>query len=115
MQTTDTASTREATERMVKTLYITYANEDLKQVADNATQLNSEERTLVLSLLEDFKDLFDGTLADWGTDPVNLEIKTYYKPFNCRYYPVPRINKEKFRKEIKCLVEIGVPTPVQKS
>ena len=41
MQTTEIASTQEATERMVKILNSTYAKADLKKVADNKTQLNS--------------------------------------------------------------------------
>ena len=85
---------------------------DLKQVVYNTIQLNAEERTMLLSLLEDFEDLFDGTLGDWATETVDLELNPDYKPFNSRYYPVPIINKLIFRKELKCLVEIGVLTPV---
>ena len=48
---------------MVKILNSTYAKADLKQVADNAIQLNSEERTQLLIILEDFKELFDATLG----------------------------------------------------
>ena len=106
MQTVETASTREYTDRMVKILYSNYAKADLKPVANNETQLNYEKRTLLLILLEESEDLFDGTLGDWATKPVDLEIKPDSKPFNSRYYPVPRINKEIFRKEIKRLVEI---------
>ena len=73
---------------------------DLKQVTDNATQLKAEERIQLLSLLKYFEDLFDGTLGDWDTDPVNLELKPNSKPFNSKYYPVPRINKETFCKDI---------------
>ena len=35
--------------------------------------------------------------------------------FNNRYYPVPKINKETLRKELKRLVEIGLLPPVQNS
>ena len=70
---------------------------------------------MLLSLLEDFESFFDRTLGDWATEPVGLELNPDSKPFNSRYYPVPRINKEKFRKEIKRLVEIGVPKLVQQS
>ena len=55
---------------MVKILDSTYVKADLKQVANNATQLNAEEITRLLSFLEDFADLFDGTLGDWATEPV---------------------------------------------
>ena len=78
---------------MVKTLNSTYVKEEIKQVANNTTQMNDEEITLLLSLLEEFQDLFDGTLGDWATEPVKLQLKPYSKPFNSRYYLVPRIIK----------------------
>ena len=59
--------------------------------------------------------MFDGTLGDWATDPVNLELKLYYKPFNSRYYPVPIINKETFRKDLRLLAEMGVLITVHQS
>ena len=94
MQTAEPASTREATERMVKIPDSTYEKADLEQVV-NASQMNSEEITLLLILIEDFEELFDGTLGDWATDPVYLELNPDYKPFNSRDYMVPRINKDR--------------------
>ena len=114
MQTAEPASTWEATDIMVKIIYITYAKADLEQVV-NDIQMNAEERNLLPSLLEDFEDLFYGTLGDWDTEPVDLELNPDSKPFNSRYYLVPRINKEIFWKQLKRLVEIGVPTPVKQS
>ena len=60
MQTVDPSPTREVTEWMIKILNSTYAKADLEQVV-NASHMSSEERTLLLSLLRDFEDLFDGT------------------------------------------------------
>ena len=71
MHTAEPASTQEATAWMVKILDITYVKADLKHVANNDVHLNDEERTLSLRLLEDFEDLFDGTLGEWATDPVD--------------------------------------------
>ena len=88
---------------------------DLKQVAYNSTQLNNEEITQLLRLLGYLEDLFDGTLGDWDTDPVDLDLKPDSKTFNSKYYPAPIINKETFCKYLKCLVKIGVLTPVQQS
>ena len=42
MQTEEQASTIKATEILVKIIYSIYANADLKQAYDNATQLNDE-------------------------------------------------------------------------
>ena len=37
--------------------------------------MNSEEITMLLILLKDFKDSFDVTLRDWATEPVELDLK----------------------------------------
>ena len=54
MQTIEPVSTREANERSVKILNSNYVNASLNYVADNSTQLNSEERTQLLRLFEYF-------------------------------------------------------------
>ena len=51
MQTAEPYSTLKATKLMVKILDSIYVKSDLEQVVANASQLNSEERTLLLSLL----------------------------------------------------------------
>ena len=40
MQTTEPVSTKDATKSLVETINITYAKEELEQVAPNATQMN---------------------------------------------------------------------------
>ena len=99
---------------MARTLESNYAKVDLKQIVDNASHLNVDESTLSLILLEDFDHLFDGTLGNWATEFVNLELNPNSKPFNSRYYPPPIIDKDIFRKELKRLVELDVLTPLQK-
>ena len=56
----------------------------LKQLAKNSTHLNSEERTLLLRILVEFEELFEGTLGDWATEPTELELNPDSKPFNSR-------------------------------
>ena len=56
----------------------------------------------------EFEDLFDGTLGDWKTEPVSFELKEGAKPYHGKPYPVPRIHKHTTRKEVDCLVELGV-------
>ena len=58
--------------------------------------MNAEERNMLLNILEEFEDFFYGTLGEWDTETVYLEIKPDFKPFNSRYYMVPRINKAFF-------------------
>ena len=64
IQTEELASSRKANEKLVKFLDITYVKAELKQVANNATHLNSEERTQIIRLLKYFKDLFYVTLGE---------------------------------------------------
>ena len=71
---------------------------DLEYVDNNATQMNTEERTQLIRLFHDFDNLFDGTIGDWDTHPVDLELNPDYKPFNCKIYHFSRINKETFHK-----------------
>ena len=59
--------------------------------------------------------MFDDTLGYWDTDTVGLELNPDYKLFNCKYYTVPKINKDKFHKDLELLVKMGVLTPVQQS
>ena len=77
--------------------------------------MSDEERTKLLRLLKYFEDLFDVNIGDWYTEPVGLELNPDSKPFNCKYYMVPIINKYTFHKEIQRLVKIGVLTLVQQS
>ena len=114
-QTAEPLATQEATERAIKILDSNYEAADLDKIANNAEQLNDEQRAKLLVLLKDFEDVFDGTLGKWKTEPVDIELKPDAKPVNSRYYPVPRINKETFKKELLRLVDIGVLEPVQSS
>ena len=56
MHPVEPASAREATDILVKILDSTYAKTDFRQVANNKTQLNAEERAQLLKLLEDFEE-----------------------------------------------------------
>ena len=46
-------------------------------------------------------------LGTWNTTPVDLELRGNLKPFCSRPYPVLRVHKAMFRKEVKILVSLG--------
>ena len=54
MHYSEQVSTRESTDRLVKTLEITYAKADLEQVDANATHMNAEDRNQLLRIFNDF-------------------------------------------------------------
>ena len=74
---------------MVKIIGITYTKGNFKWVADNTTQMNDKEKTQLLRLLKYFEDLFDGTLGEWDTEPVDPELNPNYKSLivNIIWYP----------------------------
>jgi hypothetical protein len=112
-QTAEPIATQEATEQIVRILNSKYEKTDLDQVAAGAEELDEHQQKKLLSLLKDFEDLFDGsTLGKWNTDPIDIETKPDHKPSSARYYPVPKVSKAAFKKELERLVEIGVLAPM---
>ena len=77
-------------------------------VKNNCKHLNAAEREELLKLLQKYEELFDGTLGDWKTEPVKLELKKDAKPFHSRPFQVPKIYVETLKKEIERLVELGI-------
>ena len=115
LRSVEPKATREETERVTKILDSNYEKANLEEVVQNATSLNREQKRKLLKTLKKFESLFDGTLGQWKTDPVKIELKDGAKPVNARWYPVPKINKETFKKELMRLVEIGVLEVVHES
>ena len=86
---------------MVKKLDAKYEKADLpKVVSENCAYLNSGQKKDLLALLGKYDELFDGTLGDWKTEPVGLEIKEGENPFHGRPFPVPVIHSYTLRKQI---------------
>ena len=67
IQNEEPVSIREYNYRLAKITDSNYAKVYLEQVTANTTQLNVEERTQLLRLLQYFDYLFDGDLGEWDT------------------------------------------------
>ena len=52
--------------------------------------------------------MFDGTLGTWKTDQLDFELKEDADPICLRPYPVLKLHKEMFKKEVERLVLLGV-------
>ena len=52
--------------------------------------------------------MFDGTLGDFKTDPIKLNLRKDTKPYHGRPYPIPHSQLRVFKKEVERLVELGV-------
>jgi hypothetical protein len=102
-------STHNATKRVVEILDANYDDLDLPSIVkNNCTHLSTSHRNLLLVLLLEFEELFNGTLGDWKLLPVSFELKEGAKPYHGRPYAIPKIHKATLMKEIDCLILIGV-------
>ena len=52
--------------------------------------------------------MFGGTLGTWEKIPVDLELKEHANLKFSRPYPVLKLHKQMFKKELKRLVILGV-------
>ena len=76
---------RTATKRLHVILDAKYEKVGLHKVMENHCQhLRMTQRNELLQLLQKLKELFDGTLDTWKTDPVNFELKESVKPICSR-------------------------------
>jgi hypothetical protein len=70
---------------------------------------NTNQQEKLYNLLNKFSHLFDGTLGNWKTDPVDLELKDKNeKPYHAKPYPVPHSQEQQLKDEVQRLVDFGV-------
>jgi transposase InsO family protein len=100
--------TKASMSRVQHILDAQYHAADLNQVIGEVKTLNNDEQKELLKLLQSYAHLFDGTLGDFNTAPVSIELIPGAKPYHGRPYPVPVIHRETVRKEIQRLCDAGV-------
>ena len=94
---------------MIKILDAIYEKADLPKVVNKyCSHLSLHQCQKHIKLLQNFEELFDGTLNNWKTEPVQFELKPDAKPYHGRVFPVPHVYLETLKKEVDRLVEIGV-------
>ena len=62
-------------ERIQNIVESKYCPADLNKIATECHLLNADQQETLHKLLSKFAHLFDGTLGNWKTDPVDLELK----------------------------------------
>ncbi|MGH7974016.1 MAG: hypothetical protein ACREBR_00720 [bacterium] len=68
-----------------------------KVVQEQGSHLPAAQKQKLQRLLTKFEHLFDGTLGDWKTKPVSIELKEGVKPFQRKPYQVAKINETAFK------------------
>jgi hypothetical protein len=85
-------STLEATKRLIEILDAKYENPNLMAITeeDCLNHLSTTEKDKLLNLMQEFEELFDGTLGDWDCNPVSLQLKEGVQPYHGRPFPIPK-------------------------
>jgi hypothetical protein len=103
-------------ERIQNIVESKYCPADLNKIATECHLLDADQQETLHKLLRKFAHLFDGTLGNWKTDPVDLELKDKNeKPYHARAYPVPHSQEQLLKDEVQRLVDFGVLRKVNRS
>ncbi len=102
-------STQDSTQHATCILDAKYSKADLESVVrDNCKHLGADHQKKLLQLLRRYESLFNGTLGDWKTKPVSLQLKEGVPPYHGQAFPVPKIHKDTIIKEVERLCKLGV-------
>jgi Reverse transcriptase (RNA-dependent DNA polymerase)/RNase H-like domain found in reverse transcriptase len=102
-------------ERIQQILDAKYSPADIEAVVESCPNLSGHEKTQLKTLLQEFEDLFDGSLGKWTMEPFDIELLPEAKPYHARPYPVPHSQEQKLREEVDRLVAVGVLRKVNRS
>ena len=70
---------------------VKYAPQDIDAIVAECVHLTDSERGGLIKLLTKFEPLLDGSLGQWNTAPIDLELKDLdCKPYHARPYPAPQ-------------------------
>lgn len=64
----------ESSERAERILNLTSPKADLATIAAGQKNLTRDQKQALHKLLLEYEDLFDGSIGDWKTDPISLEL-----------------------------------------
>jgi len=105
----------DATERIKQILDAKYEKADLEQVAQDATHLTEEQRKQLHSVLQEYEDLFDGSLGKWNMGAYEIELQPDASPYHARAYPIPKAYTDTLKLEVERLCDAGVLKKVNRS
>jgi len=111
----DSETIAEAIARTKRILDAHYKAADLDEIVANCSNLNTEQNQQLRKLLEEFKELFDGTLGSWKDQQINIELKEGATPYHAKVFPIPKSREETLKKEIARLCQLGVLKKVNHS
>ena len=100
---------------MKQILAAKYDKANLKEVVEDTTTLNAEEKAKLLEILTKHESMFDGTLGRWKGLSYDIELKEGAKPYHGRPYSVPKAYEQQLKDEVERLCKVGVLKKVNRS
>jgi hypothetical protein len=96
-------------ERIQNIVESKYCPADLNKIVAGCSLLSTDQQEKLHKLPNKFAHLFDGTLGNWKTDTVDLELKDRNeKPHHAKPYPVPHFQEQQLKDEVQRLVDFGL-------
>jgi hypothetical protein len=93
-------------ERIQNIVESKYCPAELNKIVSECKLLSTNQQERLYKLLNKFAHLFDRTLGNWKTDPVDLELKDKNeKPYHAKPYPVPHSQEQRMKDEVQRLVD----------
>jgi hypothetical protein len=94
-----------------KILDALYEKMDVAEVVRMQTHLTEQQQSQLLKVLSKYPKVFGNNLGCYPHKQFHIDLQPNAKPVHRRAYPVPRLHKETFKKELEHLVHIGVLSP----
>ena len=104
----DSSRVASETKRIKKILDAKYEKANLDKVVKTLTYLNDSKQNKLLSLLQKYETMFDGTLVNYTGSKYKIELKENIKPYHAKPFPIPKVHEPTLKKEVERLVKIGV-------
>jgi hypothetical protein len=93
-----------ANKRQTCLLDANYKAADLQEIIKCISTIDNIGEKNLLGLLRNYEHLFDGTLGNFETSEVKLNLKEDSKPYHAKDFPVPKIHHHTLKHEIEHLV-----------
>ena len=104
----DSGAVADELERIKRILDAKYEQAKPTDIVEQCNHLTPDEKNKLLKLLEEFADLFDGSLGKWKGELYDIELKPDAKPYHARAFPIPKVHERTLRMEVDRLCEQGV-------
>jgi hypothetical protein len=79
---------------------IEYKQANLSDIVAKCTNLDEEQKAMLLSMLVKHKNLFLGKRGEYKGQPVNIEVEEGATPVWSKPYPIALKNREVFKTEV---------------